>query len=375
MSRNAKIKIMIILNVLFFLTGCNDIRILEDQAMIQTITYDLEKKNDDSKVEEINVSVSIPIAEEKGKQKIIHAKAGSSKEARLKLSSQTGWNLVNGQLRTILIGKSLAGLGVRTHLDALERDPSIGGRTKVAIVNGDAAAMLSTDYDKQQGTYEYIDRLIEKEVQNNTFPGLSLYHFETDYYDDGVDPVAPLLIKKKTYVGVDGIALFQDDRYVTKIDSTRAIIFSLIHQELDDGHINFRWTGNKEADPEFVAFSNVKSSRKLNVKHDPKSKDFTVNISVKVKGSILEYLGNKSIRENENRAYIERKLEEYLEHDMERLVAFTQRHNVDSFGLGKAVRNSLDYEEWKSLNWRDVYPTVKVNCKATVEIRDYGLVK
>jgi spore germination protein len=49
-----------------------------------------------------------------------------------------------------------------------------------------------------------------------------------------------------------------------------------------------------------------------------------------------------------------------------------QQAKTDALGIGRYVRNSLSYKEWTSLNWREVYPQIEVECHVKVTIKDYG---
>lgn len=53
-----------------------------------------------------------------------------------------------------------------------------------------------------------------------------------DYYDDGTDPIAPLLVVKGDNVEIDGIALFKKDRYIGKISTEQTVMFAILHKSL-----------------------------------------------------------------------------------------------------------------------------------------------
>ncbi|ULL14816.1 hypothetical protein DVH26_10375 [Paenibacillus sp. H1-7] len=46
---------------------------------------------------------------------------------------------------------------------------------------------------------------------------------------------------------------------------------------------------------------------------------------------------------------------------------------IDSLGIGKYVRSTLRYKQWKSLNWHEVYQDVEVKCHVKVRIKDFGM--
>ncbi|PLT32903.1 Ger(x)C family spore germination protein [Bacillus sp. V5-8f] len=357
--------------LLILLTGCGDQRILEDQAMVQTITYDLAGKQNG--MDQIQVSAALPLAKKEESQKIISTKAKSMLEAQMKASEQTDWDIVHGQLRTVLFGKSVAKKGLSSYCDTLERDPSVGHRTHIMITNGNAAKMLFDNYQQQKGTYEYIDQLIEKESKNNRLPEINSYQFMRDLYDDGIDPVAPQLVKKKKHVEVDGIALFRDDHYITYLDSSMGPFYMLLTKTVKKGRLTFTWEGGKNREAELLTFSITDSDQKIDIKRSVRH-PFALVISVNVKGTVLEYMGEGNIANPNQHSRIEKKMEKHLKEKMKKVVAFTQKHRVDSLGIGKVVRNSLNYEEWNKLNWRETYSNIPITIHTDVQLRDYGRV-
>ncbi|MGO4376540.1 Ger(x)C family spore germination C-terminal domain-containing protein, partial [Paenibacillus sp. MCAF20] len=97
-----------------------------------------------------------------------------------------------------------------------------------------------------------------------------------------------------------------------------------------------------------------------------------VQIRMVVKGSVLEYVGALKIGEDQDRHKLEKLVAEYVTLQAKKLIANMQQHKADSLGIGKHVRNSMSYAEWKSLNWDEVYPRIEVSCSTEVVIKNYG---
>ncbi|WP_216828152.1 Ger(x)C family spore germination C-terminal domain-containing protein [Alkalihalobacterium elongatum] len=57
---------------------------------------------------------------------------------------------------------------------------------------------------------------------------------------------------------------------------------------------------------------------------------------------------------------------------MEVIIKTMQQLNADSIGIGRYVRNSISYKEWRQIDWREVYPNIHVTCNVEAEIRDFG---
>ena len=373
--KNCRITLVV---TIILLTGCADQRILEELGFTHTVSYDVADKDSYEDNRMLRIGLSIPIAsdEVKEKREILVTNANSSKEARTKLSTETDRILVSGQLRNTLFGDELARKGIWDLIDTLVRDPAVGQNTKIIVVSGEAYEILKKDYKQHPRTGEYIDRLIDKEVNSQAIPDVTIYHFTRDYFDDGIDPVAPLLKENGEHLIVDGIALFNSDKYVTSIEPSKAMLFSILTKNFKEGQISVNLTGNdEEKDKEMVMFSSVISKRKIHAVKSNDESQFKVNIKITIHGSVLEYIGEKKLGDDVARQELENEMSKYIKMETEKMITYMQEHNVDSIGIGKYVRNSLNFEEWQELDWNEVYPKVEVAVDAELKIKDYGKFK
>lgn len=358
--------------VLLLFSGCSaDKRQLEKLGLINTLSYDLV--TEEKKGKKLLVSVSIPISQNNAakKREFLTAVSASSKEARGILARQTSKMLVNGQLRNVLFGKEIAKQGLWSHMDTLVRDPSIGPRVRVIIVNGRASDLLKTNFPDEPETGKYIYRLLTKEEINKTIPEVSIYHFIRDLYDDGIDPVAPVLkLNKERHLVIDGLGLFDHDRYKTKISPKDMLIFSCLRGNLRQGEINLKLKNRNS--PEAVTLGSIKNHRTIQViQNDPKNK-FHVLFNLQIKGSLLEYTGKLHLGKNEHREQLENQISRHVKERAELLLHNMQENKVDSVGIGRYVRNRMNYKDWKKLDWKQLYSSIQIQCNVKVEIKDYG---
>lgn len=348
------------------LGGCGDQRILEDLGFIQTTSYDMLPDGN------LAISVSIPQAdpETSAKREVLTATAKSSKEAKMIMSRQTGMLLVSGQLRNVLFGRSMAEHGLHGHLDTLYRDPAISSQVKISVVEGNAGELLIDDYKQHPRTGRYIDMLLEKEALGQTIPKVTLFNFARDYFDQGVDPVAPMIKKHdKNYITTNGIALFKDDRYVAKIEPQDALIFSFLKGKFREGQLNIDLSaGNNK---EVVMFSSLISSRKVKVVRGDGGID-KVTFNVKISGSVLEYIGEARLSNDRERHELEQRISQYISKKADAMVSLMKMHQIDNLGIGRYVRNRIGYKQWKKMDWRQELQKLQVECLIDVHIKEYG---
>ncbi|MDF2652158.1 MAG: germination protein Ger(x)C family [Paenibacillus sp.] len=366
-------RILITLLGTFWITGCGDQRILEDLGFIHTASYDLMEQEESNADRQLKVTVSIPKADREGKIKreILTTNAKTVKEARIKLSRQTELSLVSGQLRNTLLGLELARAGIWKNMDTFVRDPSISQRVKLTVVNGNASDLLSKNFPQHPSTGQYIERMLEKEVKSQNVPYVTLYQFTRDYFDDGIDPIIPMVKEEKNNVVLDGIALFNEDKYVARIEPAKTLIFAMIRGDFNRGEISIDLGGKEAEARNEVMFSSLVGHHKIAVTQNNKN-NIQVKLDIKIQGSVLEYIGDLELVEETDKTKLEALVSAYLSKETEKMIQFMQQNQADSIGIGKAVRNSMSYEQWKQLDWKQVYPQVKVTCQIQVMMRDYG---
>ncbi|MDQ0060729.1 spore germination protein [Paenibacillus harenae] len=357
---------------LLVLSGCGDEKILERLGFIHTAGYELVPAENSGEPDKLRVTIAVPKADPEGKIKreTMTAVVATSKEARIELSRQTELSLVSGQLRSTLFGAALARKGIGEHIDTFVRDPAISQRVKITVVNGNVQHLLNKRYAEHPRPGQYIDRMLDKEAEAMMIPNVTLYDFTRDYYDDGIDAVAPIIREKGKDITIDGIALFQGDRYVARIDPDDSLIFAILRQNFKRGEmsINLNSLGYGK---EKLLFSSMVSSRKIKVNRGENG-GLSVQIRMLVKGSVLEYVGDLKIGEEEDRHKLEKRIAEYLTSNAQKMIDAMQRHKADSIGIGKHVRNSMSYTEWKSTNWDELYPNIEVRCSTEVVIKNFG---
>lgn len=370
MNKNRIIFVVAVMACL--LSGCADQRILERLGFIQTISYDrIPTQNEQSK-EQLMISVTYPIIEAQQKKvryEVFSAMAQTGKEAKIKLSRKSELKLVSGQLRSTLFGLSLSKKGLWNYIDTLVRDPAISQRVKITVVNGSANELLNKRYTSHSSTGQYVDRMLETEVQSNTIPEVTLYQFARDYFDDGIDAVAPVIKDQGEDVVIDGIALFKGDKYVTKLDIEQAIYFAFLRGSFKQGDLSID-LGEVGLNGEYV-FSTLNSKRKVKVTRN-NSDAFKVDLYVDIKGSVLEYTGDLKLSSHEEKIKLEGLVSKHITQKLTEIIKKMQKNKVDSIGIGKHVRNSMSYSNWNKLDWDEVYSQMEIRANVQVKIMDYG---
>ncbi|SDO11814.1 spore germination protein [Paenibacillus sp. yr247] len=369
----------VIVVVLLCLTGCVEQYRIEKIGMSDAVALDpVYDENGKPSETERSMAVSIPIAGKVETQQanILQTIADSPKEGRSKLSRKIDKVLVAGQLRSIVFGKELAKQGIFKELDSYRRDYSVGERLKIIVVNGSAVDMLTHNYTQIRPVGNHIDQLLTQESKIHEVPEVTLYSFVRDYYDDGTDPIAPLLIKKNDNVEIDGIALFKKDRYIGKISQERTVLFAILHESFKGGEFDIKFMDHSSGKQESAMISSIVSKRVVKVNKQERAGNLPeVVIHIRLSGIILEYTGESTFKKPEEQKKLDQDLSEAVREQLQAIVSQVQRSGGDNLGVGTYVRNSMSYEEWNKLNWKSIYPSVDIRVEVEATIRDYGMIR
>lgn len=369
---NKKKAFFTVLIMAMLLCGCGDQRIIEKLGFLHTASFDLIPAEKEQSEDQLMVSVTYPIIDaqlRKVRYEVFTEVAKTSKEAKMRIARKSELRLVSGQMRSTLYGLSLSRKGLWDHLDTLVRDPAISQRIKISVVNGNANELLKKKYPSHPATGQYIDRLLDKEARTNNVPEITLYEFARDYFDDGIDAIAPIIKDIGEDVAIDGIALFDGDQYKTKLDVDQSIYFAFLRDSFKRGDLSID-LGDVGLSGEYV-FSTLSNKRKVKVSRDS-SGSYAVDIAMEIRGSVLEYTGEFKLSDQIERGKLEKLVSQHISRKLDTIIKKLQKNNVDSIGVGKYVRNSMSFEGWSKLDWERLYPQVDIRPSVQVTIKDYG---
>ncbi|WP_185819494.1 Ger(x)C family spore germination protein [Salibacterium salarium] len=357
---------------MLLLVGCNDKYIIEEVGFLHSLGLDVEKSSD---VDEYLVTGVIPqiAPDAKNNRELLTSVSSSDKEALLDLARQSNRDVANGQLRNVLFGKELAEEGIQENIRTMNRDPKFGTRVQVVVVNGQANDLLSQPYTQHPEASQYIDALLEKEARLNNIPETRMHQFTRDLYDDGIDPVTPILRRGEDTVVLDGIALFDNAKYVEKIDPKSSRIFFFLLGNYSAGSLHLELGKGEDDKTIQLLFDSIQNTREMTIKNADDTEKMKIDIQISIKGSLVEYNGPLDITNKKDLRTLETELENIVENRARHLLSVLQAQGVDSIGVGKRVRNSLSYADWESLNWKETFQNIEINPHVEAEIINIGI--
>ncbi|MCC3355809.1 Ger(x)C family spore germination protein [Bacillus sp. REN16] len=272
--------------------------------------------------------------------------------------------LVTGAIRVVLYEDELAKQGILRYIDALQRDPSIGTRINLAIIEGKTYDVLKKSLGNR-GTGEYLSIMLQHNIKQRDMPKTDLHTFMYRHYMEGMDPFLPMLKLDSDKMEITGLGLFKHGKMVSKIDESDLFFFKAMVQNYGEGSYTIRLKGTDE----YASIKRIQTNRKIKVEEvhgDPK-----INITIKFKGMLSEYSGAKT-----NSKIIQQitdELEHTIEEKSEEMLKLFQNENIDPVGIGYIARHSvrgLDFEKWKL-----DYPNIKIAVHAEVILTETGIIQ
>ncbi|SDX49804.1 Ger(x)C family spore germination protein [Paenibacillus sp. CF384] len=348
-----------------FLTGCEESNVIEKLAVLEAGAYDLTE----SKENPIATTVLFPTVTREGKfdTMTLAANGKSIHDTFVKVQNLTNLKIVGGQ-GTILFGEELAKKGLINVVKSLKRDPEIGTRVKFALVEGQAGKLLELKFPSIEDNAEFIYMFLERASKQDKVLVTNQYRFLRDYYDDGIDPVLPVFTYEGKTIGLQGLAAFKEDRYVALLTSTETQMLNYLIGDITNGRLMINLSDGSTGDNVQLALSNINANndKKIN------TRNMQAEIKLDVKGSVLEYTGTMDISKEKYAKQLEKRIEQYIETNSEKLIAKLQQYQSDPIGIGKVVRNHLSYERWHAMNWYEIYSKMTIKVKVKVELVNSG---
>ncbi|MCA0989071.1 Ger(x)C family spore germination protein [Guptibacillus algicola] len=355
-------KLRILLCVcMLILSGCVENSIVDDIQMVTVIGYE---KTDDGKLKGIAVAPQFQ-ANGNVENSVFVETAQISKEIRSQFNTESPKPLVSGKLQLAIYSKKIAEEdGIMELTDTLQRDPSIGSRTFLAVSNSDPEAMLRTNFGNVD-TGHYIHSILEHNSKYGMLPETNLHNFFYYYFSEGNDPFLPLIDLEEDKVKITGLVLLKKDKMVSELPADDLFTFKILYENFSSNDSYTTDLGGGD----HASIYNIASKRDIDLKKIKKNK---ITINGKVLGVIKEYTGeelNTKVKEK-----IEKDMEEEVEKKGREMIEKFQEEGIDPLGLGNAVRSvtrgKFDYDEWKQR-----YTDIDIKFNMEVVITESGVIE
>jgi len=175
---------------------------------------------------------------------------------------------------------------------------------------------------------------------------------------------------KKENMAIKGLAVFQMDKMVGKLDPKEATIFALIK----GSNNNVRIEVTDPLDERFKVLGTVNREKSSSTKVRIENGKPQININLKLNINVQAVQSDNDYDESEKAAKLKKVYEDYLNKGINSLLEkATYEFKSDIFGFGElAKRNFKTIDEWDKAKWPDIFPQSKYDFKVDLEIMRRG---
>ncbi|NQX62741.1 Ger(x)C family spore germination protein [Paenibacillus qinlingensis] len=339
------------------LTGCSDQRVLNKINLIQTMGLDSSDQG-------VKSTVLIGSFKKKGETdiQVLNTVADTTFDIAPKLSLQSKNIIEYGQLGLVIFSQSYARQGIGPALESLCRSQKISSSMLLGVTDSTASELLAKA-QKSQDSY-YLCDMIDQNIKYGILPRNNLQETLFQYYGEGRDLFLPYFVSEGDDIRIEGLALFKDDKFVTKIGNNKVFLLKLLMQTTKNGNFLVPLAGEEHKEENYIQFSSTGSGATF--KLDRLNPVPSIHIHVRLSAQAKQYPSGIDFNSKEQISKLESDIGAYFEDELQQFLAFCQKKSVDPVGIGDFVRSKT--KDWNAAHFAEIYPKIelKVNVHFTI---------
>lgn len=364
-------KIILLVLLLFLVTGCYDYRELNDLAIVDAIGIDYE---DDmfivtAQVLDVKKQGSEQIEE---KPNVYTGKAKSIPQAIRKMSLDNPRDLYLAHLELVILGKSLTGSNVDKAFEFFLRDPHVKSETPVvATVNSSAYDILNQQVNSESYPSKSIISSIQISAQKEGIvKDQTLQQLIKTTLQEGIEPVITTIeiepqpkdketITEFNRIKLGNLAVIKNNEIIDMLTKEESIALNIINNEIKSIMMNVSFEDTKSV----IEISNPKS--KIDLKINEQKPEVIIN--VKVAGDVTEVNKKINISDQKELKKLATSVDQELTKYINSLIKKCQDNNTDILGLGSLINKKYNkqYKEYKDKNLYEI-SNIKIKVKSEV---------
>ena len=345
-------KILLII-IIFLLTGCYDYIEVNDLGFISSISIDYQEENYLIGFELLNTN-----KEEQAKTTIIKTEGQTISNAfdniHLKLEKAPYYH----HLKVVIISQEVAKNHLKEITDYFVRSSEIRNEFYLVIYDDNNLMEIIEQQSKNNiNIGQNITKLIDsKNNQFNIAYNKSFEDILEKLLNNKIEATASVIHFNDNEIVLKGIGLFKGYQYQDYLDSKTSAVLNI----LTNNNTNYLIEKNDNNELLSIKLSNFKVDYQCN--------DHNVKIIVSSKGRILENNSNLNLKDNDAYVQIENYVKEQLEKDIYDLLDILKKDNIDAIGLNnlqlkKSKKDDSNYLKNANIT---VNVDVKINQKGTI---------
>lgn len=369
--KQGKVQIIMLLSCII-LIGCADQRILERIGMVTLVGYDVAEENKvtvTSVVRQINPELESKI-------EIQSETESTSKGTRVKVDMKTSKKLAAGQMRVMLFGEDLAKKGIEEALHTSMMNNEISTSIYLAVVKGTSKALLEYPYKDIKDVGQHIYNLIDHNIKQQHTVSSTLHEIVRDNYSEVRNFALPILRKEGEYIQFDGIAFFSHGKMVGNLPAGDTFYILMMQDNFKNSTLELVLNGESIDASKFkekqlqIAVDSIKTEREIKVVNAEQNE---FDLSIKMECRLLEINSLISTSDSKLLEKIEKAINQKIENEITRILAYSQEVNSDIYGFGEEYRANARNVKLTDKKWREMFREMKVNTHVDVEVIRNGV--
>ncbi|MCC5910675.1 MAG: Ger(x)C family spore germination protein [Clostridiaceae bacterium] len=358
-------KILIIILLIFPLTGCWDATDLEELLIVYGLGIDISRENPEQYLFTVGFPTIIPEAPEQKHE--VSTESPSLGRAKSNLQQKVYRQISYDNIRVVVFSEEVAKKGILVHVDTMLREPLYRGTTRFAVFIDRTEDLLAMKPPVSLFVSNFLFDSIEQNYQATTVPISTLRSFSHEYYTDGIEPSMPFICygADKTELNVGCVALFRGDKLIERLRGRNSRGFMLLKGEIHRGIYTFELMGG------FVSI-NLKGG---NSKIKTKLIDGQLHIfhDIFIDSVLSEHTPKHEMLKTEKIEDLQAQLADEIEKDLRNVLEVLQDElKNDNIGYGKYVKaNHPEY--FDAENWNYQFSKAIIHVNPNVRIRTLGV--
>ncbi len=375
-------KIILLIPILFLMTGCFNYREINELAIVSGIS--ITKDGEDIKLttEVVNPKKEQDASSGEEPEYVIYTgKARSVQEAFREMIRTAPRKMYVAQMEILIIDEEIAKKHLWEILDFFSRDPEVRSEFKVLVGKSDKILEITTPLEKVSS-----QNILDSLTANSKYLGyanLTTYH---QFIDNLLNPYVELALPVVEMKGnaeegqeksnieetksdadsvINGMAVFKDNQLKGYLSKKESLAYNIIQ-----GNANGFLIRKDYPDDEYIVNEVISSKSKMEFEKDHKIK--------------IEVTGTAAISEVTHKVQLDdertiQRLQKDMNREIEKLIRdsamdITQKYNSDIFGFADLIYKT-DPKFFKRIkkDWYEtVFPNLEIEVTSKIKIVEQG---
>lgn len=366
--------LLILTHLLVFLTGCWDYNEIEEVALVSSFAIDI-----DSKTGEYILNVEVVDVEEgpKGTKfipSLIEIRGETIFDAFRNSIALTTKKLYFSHASIIVVSQDFAKEGIIPILDWLSRqkEPRITFHIYISKKNTAKEILLKEDKSTKIRTIE-AEEIIEASKYLAKSPHIEAYQITNQIIKNKISSVLPTVdivnVNGKDSVLIQGSAYFKADKLIGIFDPMETMKYLLVVDQLKQGILIIEMDEKNNKDKVSLEILKNKTKTDINIENQ----EISVTVRINTFASIQEIDSGINYSSKEGRTLLIKKVEIFMEKEIEKFIASVQDRGIDVFGFGDSFSKKHP-KIWREIekDWDSIFRDLDIKVVSTINIKSGG---